>query len=103
MNMDIIFDISEIKIKMKIFFAKIFQRGEHDLSRKNTTFSKSPLVQALWEALYKSWNHQFEKRGWIQAYDVLASLKNFREKYFHFYFYVRNVKNNIYAHLLIPG
>ena len=88
---------------MEIFFAKNFQRGEPDLSRKTQHFSKSPLVQALWEALYKSWNHQLENRGWIQAYDVLASLKNFPEKYCNFHFYVRNVKNNAHAHFLIPG
>ena len=69
---------------------------------KTPHFSKSPLVQALWEALYKSWNHPFEKRGSIQAYDVLASLIFFRENILIFIFMSEMSKIMSMPILLIP-
>ena len=54
MDMDIIYNISDKCKKMKVF-SRTFVSDASTICLENpSNFSKSALVQALWEALYKS-------------------------------------------------
>ena len=86
----------------RIFNSNFFQRGEHDLSRKNTTFLEiaacagtvgSP-VQIVESPVWKTWLNPSLRCARLADF--------FSRKYFNFYFYVRNVKNNVHAHSFDP-
>jgi len=106
MDMDIISDIYDIKIKIKIFFSNICLRGEHIVSLNSTTFFKLVIPRDcvdLYRASHSACTSgDFEKCGVFSRQIMLASQENFRVENSCIFFLARNVKNNVHVHSFDP-
>ena len=91
---------------MKIFFANFCQRREHIVSLNSVTFFRLVIPQDYVD-LYRG-SHSPCASADCEKYDgfwrqiMLASLTKVREKYFHFFLFVRNVINDIHVHSFDP-